>query len=86
MPLSQFENILTLIPCPAVLAVKDTMSSGQRLGFVMSATISELLILICNGVQGESFAWVTVTFAKTVGAAASDWIGVFSPANFKYVQ
>jgi len=35
-------------------------------------------------VQGSTYAYVTVTFNKSKDAAATDWIGVFSPANFKY--
>ena len=34
--------------------------------------------------QGETAEWVTVTFKKPVGASETDWIGVFSPAKFKY--
>jgi hypothetical protein len=34
--------------------------------------------------QGQTAAYVTVSFKKQKGAAETDWIGVFSPAKFKY--
>lgn len=36
--------------------------------------------------QGETAEWVTVTFKKPVGASETDWVGVFSPAKFKYAS
>jgi hypothetical protein len=33
--------------------------------------------------QGEDTAWVTVDF-HVPHASDGDWIGVFSPSNFKY--
>jgi hypothetical protein len=32
--------------------------------------------------QGQTAAYVTVSFKKQKGAAETDWIGVFSPAKF----
>ncbi|KAH9551242.1 hypothetical protein CY35_09G005100 [Sphagnum magellanicum] len=38
------------------------------------------------GADGSTYAYVTVTFNKSKDAAATDWIGVFSPANFNGSQ
>lgn len=34
--------------------------------------------------QGEDTAWVTVSFVSP-RPSDGDWIGIFSPSNFKYV-
>jgi hypothetical protein len=47
-----------------------------------SVTISASPDLL--GQNGQTAAYVTVSFKKQKGAAETDWIGVFSPAKFKY--
>ncbi|KAJ7299515.1 hypothetical protein O6H91_Y217500 [Diphasiastrum complanatum] len=54
----------------------------HRTAILLDSSVSIDATPVLLGLEGKHADYVTVTFKRPIGAAITDWIGVFSPASF----